>query len=255
MMHIAVLGCGPAGMMVAHALAREQVDFDIFSDRAAPSPMGGAMYLHVAVPGLTEADPDGRIQVIKRGTEGGYRHKIGRNARVGTSWTKFKDGLLPVWNLQAAYAKLWTAYSGAVKELKVHRSLLEWLLGTYDAVYSTIPKWVLCGRPEHEFATQQVWIRTGEDLGVPADTMIYSGKSDEAWYRASNIFGSQSKEYPREQLGGVLVRKPLFNTCNCHPEVFRFGRYGCWEKHWLTHDAYTGARDSVRMLNAVHKVR
>jgi hypothetical protein len=247
-MKIAVLGSGPAGLMVAHACARKEVDFDIISDSLSPSRMGGAQYLHIPIPGLTEDEPEGQILVSKRGTPAGYASKVGRTGHE-TSWSKFEEGPLGVWNLSEAYKRLWTMYGGAnILPGQVEGRYLPEFYEIYDVILSTIPKKALCEHPFHTFAEQRVWINSGSDLGVPLDCMIYDGTEQNYWYRASHIFGHQSKEYPMQWSGARQVVKPLWTDCDCHPEVFCFGRYGRWEKRWLTSDAYTGASEAVGVL-------
>lgn len=248
-MKFAILGCGPAGLMVAHALARDEADFTIYSQQVEPSRIGGAQYLHIAIPGLTSADPQGRIYVCKRGTAEGYASKVGRTGQA-TSWSKFENGFIGVWNLRDAYEKLWLMYSGSIEERSFGAIDIPVLYQEYDAVISTIPKPALCLNAYHTFGVQLAWIRAGGDLGVPENTMTYDGTDDVAWYRSSNLFESQSKEYNSEVPGARLIRKPLWNDCDCNAEVFCFGRYGCYERRWLTSDAYTGARDFIRTVGS-----
>jgi hypothetical protein len=250
-MKVAVLGCGPAGLMAAHAVAQAGVEFDILSDPVQPSKLGGAQYLHHAIPGLTQENPDGYLMVIKHGTEEGYQAKVGRVGQP-TSWTKFTTGTLPIWNLGRAYKVLWAMYSGRMKIRKVvpyGEYGVQGLGLEYDVVLSTIPKNAICLSPStHKFTSMPCWIRTG-DLGVARDTMNYSGEYGVQWYRSSHIFGVESKEYAHEAIGGRLIRKPLWNDCDCNPWIFHLGRYGKWERGWLTSDAYTGANEIIRRLH------
>ncbi|HEY7420289.1 MAG TPA: hypothetical protein VH593_34240, partial [Ktedonobacteraceae bacterium] len=84
MIRAVVLGCGPAGLLAAHACSLNGADVRIFSLKR-PSYISGAQYLHQAIPGLSGA-PDGDIMITKVGTREGYAKKVYGNANKATSW-------------------------------------------------------------------------------------------------------------------------------------------------------------------------
>src|SRR3546814_7896241 len=53
---VLILGCGPAGLIAAHAAKRMDADFIVMS-KARKSFMNGAQYLHAPIPGVSLAEP------------------------------------------------------------------------------------------------------------------------------------------------------------------------------------------------------
>src|SRR5262245_15995908 len=81
---VVVLGCGPAGLLAAHAASLYGCDVRILSIRQ-PSIISGAQFLHEHIPGVT-GDIDGHVLFMKAGTAGGYAKKVYGNSRIPTSW-------------------------------------------------------------------------------------------------------------------------------------------------------------------------
>lgn len=239
--------------MVAHALAQSGEKFVIVSQQKKRSPMGGAQYLHTYIPDLTDHDHEAVLRVIKLGTAEGYAAKMQRPVDQ-VSWHRYENNSrIPIWNLGEAYDRLWSMYHLRIAESTVTRYSLGSFLQTYDRVFSTIPRSQLCWN-NHDFASQVVRIQTGE-FGFHAYMMVYSGSDQQPWYRASNIFGGQSCEYPfsAEIPSGKArdISKPLSTDCDCWVDknLEFVGRYGRWDRNSLTHDAYWQARG---VLDAAH---
>lgn len=247
---IAVLGCGPAGMLAAHAAVTSGAKVVIYSVRK-PSKIGGAQYLHIPVPGLTSDEPDGEVLFIKKGDRGTYARKVYGDERAETSWNAFEAGSHKIWSMQDAYERAWMNYVDLIEDLEIGHWEARDILSESDLVLSTVPRRALCARPEHEFRHQDVWIDMHPYFDILPESIIYSGTPYDKWYRASSIFDVRSAEYGQEREHCVQVRKPLTNTCNCwedHPDMVMLGRYGRWEKAQLISDAYIGAQEAISAL-------
>lgn len=244
-MKVAILGCGPAGLMAAHAvhgLGHEPV---IFSKKSQ-SAIGGAQYLHKPLPAVTSNTPDGKVNFVKYGHEKGYAKKVYGDPYVPTSWHDYDEGYHDIWNLRKAYERLWKKYDKNIHDIKLDADTVKDIQQEYGTVLSTVPLVAICGNPTHTFDCQDVWIIYGKAVEGGEDRIIYDGTGDFPWYRWSYIFGWKGIEYSQMVPGGMHLRKPLRNTCNCHRDVLRLGRYGCWTKGVLTHHAYEGAIDALQ---------
>jgi len=252
---VAVLGCGPAGLLAAHAATRENCEVDIYS-KPAKSRIGGAQYLYMPIPGITGSKPDGTCTVYKLGDEAGYATKVYGSADAPTSWGQFADQqVVPVWNMQAAYDYLYTIYGYGVLPENINLNSLVYkggILETYDLVISCIPRTFMCVTGEHDFHSQDVWISAWQEKKEPPfDNWIeYDGRKETDHYRSSCLFGHAGYEYPvhPEGIGFVKVSKPLDHNCNCWqhwPKVQFMGRYGKWQKGQLIHHAYLGTQEAI----------
>lgn len=250
---IAILGCGPSGLMAAHAAVLRGQTVSIFS-RKIKSEIGGAQYLHRQIPGITGEEPDGYIHVIKRGTPEGYAEKVYGDGKRSTSWHDHRQGAqVPAWDLRKAYDKLWEMYAPRALDVEIDSDWVGFLLKNYKAVISTVPAPVVCEDSGHEFARQEITIDL-RCLDISDNTMIYNGVRSFPWYRASRIFGVVGGyEYPGDiaaqyrQFGARMVtaRKPLSTTCTCWPNLFKAGRYGVWDKSLLTHDSFQAVWEAM----------
>lgn len=267
-MDVAILGCGPAGLLTAHAVAlsghRPRI-FSINEKRVMP----GAIYLHSAIEGITKETPDGEITLQKVGPQEGYAKKVYGNRNAPVSWTLWEQGVHPIWNLRRAYEKLWSLYSEAIHNIVINPLSINILKGQFPLIFSSIPAQALClDLSRHHFKARKIWV-IFSDLTVQglSNVMIYNGEFDTPWYRHSSIFGFHAWEYgndPRPRMtetmrnGNLQVAegiKPLSTTCTCHTRSFdgqgafvRVGRYGRWEKNVLTHHAFDHAK---RVINAM----
>lgn len=241
---IAVLGCGPAGLLAAHAAHRAGIRPAIFS-RAVPSSIGGAQYLHCAIPEVTSQTPDGTVMYQKNGSAAGYARKVYGDTNAETSWKEY-EGEHEIWNMRMAYNNLWHRYESCIVDQEIDAERLESLQRQYDLIISSIPAPVLCLHPNrHIFRAQQVGIVYRE---MPAkdqhegdlNLIVYDGRPETPWYRSSYIFGWLGDEYPpgASPTHAVMVNKPLWTDCDCHAEVVRVGRYGRYEKRALIHHAF-----------------
>lgn len=247
---IAVLGCGPAGLLAAHAAALAGEEFDIISIRRK-AVLPGAMYLHRAIPDLTSAKPDATIEFLKVGTREEYARKVYGRPDAPCSWEEFDEGYVPAWSLYSAYEELWELYSPKIIDEKITQGMLNLMPLDYDLVISSIPAKALCqGVAVHKFPAAKVWVAGGDDLLYmpPDNTIIYSGSAQHGWYRKASIFGHQFTEFGHPVVGASPGVKPIATNCDCHPGIERVGRYGTWTKGVLTHQAFERATELVHAL-------
>lgn len=254
----AVLGCGPAGLFAAHALRENGWDVLVFS-KARPSHLYGAQYLHAPIPGLTpEASEPVRVKYRLAGTVDQYREKV-----YGVTPVKVSVETLtqehPGWDIRATYDAAWSQYHETIYNAMIDPNWLQLNGREFDIVLNSIPLPSLCYQPdEHEFHSTQVWaIGDAPDRGQYApyrpdpNTVECNGTGDTGWYRAANVFGYTTVEWPGNRKpplpAATLVTKPLYSTCTCYrrrENGFKFmpiGRYGQWSKGVLSHHAYTQA--------------
>jgi hypothetical protein len=247
---VAVLGCGPAGLLAAHAVALAGHEPMIISEKAEPSKIPGAVYLHKPVPELTTHEPDAMIRFVKLGSREGYAFKVYGSRFSACSWDKFDEGEYPAWSLQNVYKQLWTRYHDRIAERRITgaedvRTLSE----AFPLVISSIPAMTLCENDAHQFQSKKVWHqdeahRCVENYDDPV--IVYDGRIGAGCdhYRTSMIFGEGATEYgelPKRQPRPNTVRsglKPLSNNCDCLPDVLRVGRFGCWHRGVLSHHAF-----------------
>ena len=253
----AVLGCGPAGLFATRALLDRGYTVAIYS-KARKSEMFGAQYLHEPIPTLTPED-ERPIKVDYRleGTAEGYRDKIYGGMPVKVSPETLTRPHL-AWDIRAAYDRAWDWYGDIVIDTLITP---EWMrsgaLDSYGLVVSSVPLPTLCeAKDAHEFHAARIWAmgdapRRGQyaPFRPEPNTVLCDGTRDRGWYRASNLYGHVTVEWPHRSkppLPGVAeVVKPIYSTCDCYAHgKFRFvkvGRYGVWSKGVLSHQAYTTA--------------
>lgn len=248
---VAIIGCGPAGLLVAHAVVLADYNPVIYSIKAEPSPAPAAVFLHRAIPDVSSREPDEMIDLIKLGDSVRYSRKVYGEARP-TSWGKFASGFHPAWALGPTYDALWRLYGGTIREVPVGIAALENLSDSYPLVINTAPARQFCVSPLHSFPGCRIWIRDGAPAQVQPGSMVYNGRSD-PWYRASDLFGVRSTEYAREPYHFTHDHrreglKVLDTDCDCHPTVVRAGRWGEWRSGVLLHHAFEKAQMVMNAL-------
>lgn len=268
----AVLGCGPTGLFAAHALIQNGWDVTIYSKKRK-SHMYGAQYLHAPIPGLTPADADPiTIKYRLEGSVADYSQKVYGSMPVHAS----PEALRPehyAWDIRAAYDKAWELYQHLVIDQEVSSEFLGWAQWSginptalqqridpnrFQYVLSSIPAPQMC-YSKHIFHSATVWaMGDAPDRGqyVPyrpqGNTVECNGTRDVGWYRAANVFGHATVEWPgnrKPPLPAIAaVTKPVYTDCICYRGADRrdfiyipIGRYGTWEKSVLTHHSYTQA--------------
>jgi hypothetical protein len=250
----AVLGCGPAGLFAAQALDRKGWKVTIFSKRRR-SEMYGAQYLHRPIPGLTDKSDFTLVEYALHGTIDGYRQKVYGGGNIEVSPQKFL-GWHRAWDIRSSYLNAWNYFFPAIEDVNVTAAWIDdvQLHREFRLVVSSIPAPSLCMGTQHTFGATNVWaIGDAPERGIfcpinhiPDNTVICSGDDSSAWYRASNVFGYRTAEWPYELnlpfSNVATVVKPIVTNCDCFkakPYNFvRVGRYGRWEKGELSHHAF-----------------
>lgn len=270
-MKVAVLGCGPAGLMAAHAATLAgATEVAIFS-RRRKSELYGAQYLHSPIPGMTD-NPPVPVRYQLRGSVEAYRAKV-----YGDSW----DGEVSpdehlgdhnAWDIRATYNNLWDRYSGRVYGTELSRNWVRNLMyvemesGRFDHVISSIPKHATCDDPTHEFKGQSVWalgdapergIFAGDYVELENNVVVCNGLprgpfGSDGWYRASKVFGYSTVEWPvmdapgiTQPEGATSLIKPLATNCDCWSGMIYVGRFGRWEKGVLADSAFHDVLDRL----------
>lgn len=272
-MNIMVLGCGPAGLLAAHAAAQAGHDIKIVSKKRK-SDMFGAQYLHRDIPGIDCGKPR-LIEYKLLGTTEGYRRKVYGSEYRGSVSPEELEEAHTGYDIRAAYDELWDMYSEYIIDWEVTGSQLvkDGSLGRgelgqlgADYILSSLPAPVICLDMEagpvlnHAFEGQNIWA-TGDapELGISdpiraaaPDTVVCNGEPDVGWYRSANVFGRSTTEWPGKRKppveGVALVTKPLKTNCDCHPDIMRVGRFGRWKKGVLSHEAYF---ECVKLFNGI----
>lgn len=250
---ILVLGSGPAGLLAAHACVMSGEPFTIIS-KPEPSQIGGAQFLHHAIPALTRKKPEGVITYILMGDSETYRRKVYGQENPYVDFVSFEvaPNTQPAWSLKLTYERLWAAYSRYIQVDNITPRLLRDIQDDYSLIIAGIPKPALCehimpgpeGEKIHVFISQtiEIWDQCIMS-GVGDNQIVYEGTEERSWYRTSSIFGVGSTEWstlgPVAPITGLKrVKKPLFSNCDCFPEVVRIGRQGRWQKGILSDDGF-----------------
>jgi hypothetical protein len=246
MSKVAVLGCGPAGLLVAHAVVRYGWTPDIISVKQK-SEIPGSQHLQGHIPGITPMYPDSAVEFIRIGTAEGYAQKVYGSPTHPTGWPNY-TGTYKSWSVFKAYDKLWNTYRSLVRDSLVSVPVLPDILNEYHLVLSTLPMPTLCFR-EHNFESTPFWIKTLPTPEIDADreVVVYNGLPKDEWYRWSILGGKSSYEgsftFPPE--GSYVGKKAISNNCDCWPGLHRLGRWAQWKHGVLLHHAHSEALDIV----------
>lgn len=249
---VAILGCGPAGLFAAHAFAELGWTISIFSKKRR-SEMFGAQYLHMPIPGLSLAPPQTVTYKIM-GTEQQYADKVyGGKLSARQVSPAYLNGEQRAWDIREAYYRGWEYYASLITSMAIDSSSIHSLMQSFDMVVSSIPAREICGdmTGKHEFYSEDVWA-VGDapergifcPISVPPWEVHCNGEENPRWYRASNVFGYKTCEWPGEKAPPVQdiakVIKPISSSCDCWggKNLLRVGRYGTWRKGVLSHEAY-----------------
>lgn len=253
MKSVAVLGCGPAGLLVAHAAELAGWNFRIYS-RKKKSPLYGAQYLHAQIPSL-DCGASTTVRYALRGTPAEYRYKV-----YGDQWdgTISAEELLEnheAWDIRYTYDGLWDRYQDEVVDFAFAGDLAKMSImqKRHDLVISTVPR-KIWAEPGDEFRSTRVWALGDTDdnrdrvirmYRPPEDTVFCCGTDEHEWYRVSNIYGYATMEWPYYNKSGAppargasVVEKPLSHNSTAASDFLHVGRFGAWRKGLLTHDAF-----------------
>lgn len=256
-MRITVLGCGPAGLMAAHAVMMIgsewgfEPDLAIFS-RKVKSPLYGAQYLHRPIPGINCGEPR-LVEYMLRGNPEDYKRKVYGSFWDGTVSPEDLGQQHRAWDIRAAYDDLWDAYHRRINDVELDAGGVVILKEQHsDVTINTIPRPAICYQGHAFSSTDITAAGDAPDLGITLaqsgytcldDTVICNGEESPSWYRMSRVFGHTTIEWPgkidRVPINtAARVRKPLHHNCDCHDDIIHVGRYGEWSKGVLSHTAY-----------------
>lgn len=257
---VLVLGCGPAGLISAYAAEREYgAEVKILSVKR-PSQLYGCQYLHEEIPGIKTAGPE-LVSYTLNGTAEEYRKKVYGSLALPVSPQQYEGDHL-AWDLRMAYGLLYAMYEEKIVSVRLSPSDIVPMLSDFmpDAVVSSLPAPTLCQAGDrHTFTDVHCWAmgdapgQRVADYGytVPPFTVRCDGTKDVSWYRACNVFGYTTIEWPghrrKPPLRDVVpFNKPLSTDCDCLPSILRVGRYGRWQKGVLSHEAYNATVNKVK---------
>ena len=272
-MRIAILGCGPSGLVAAHAACKVDVNkvVRVFS-RPDKSNIYGAQYLHQPIPGTMSGhhiDPE-IIRYVMAGSPEGYLRKVYGDAWDGTISDDLRDQSHVAWDLRATYDELWFRYQDLIVDYDIPRykgtdsikAAINPRLDNFDLIVNTIPRPALCMNRSHKFIGTDIWA-LGEHPGTEfpiqcRDNIInYNGDSNPSWYRASRIHGYSTVEWPghinRPPVPGVArVSKPLRHSCDCWAgtQIVHLGRMGRWQNGTLVHPVYADMYEQMLLKGA-----
>ena len=258
---VAILGCGPSGLLAAHACDRYGIPFVIFS-RYQKSDLGGAQFSHIPIPGLTEEIPPVELRYSVNGEASIYQEKVYESTPVPfVSFENVKDGMVVrAWNLRAIYYQLWERYApNIITQPEIEGKWIEKIQDSiFDIVFSSIPLIAVCRASfdmdvSHQFRSHPIRIFNQALADIPDNTIIYDGTKDHSYYRMSKIFGVGSTEWGGSSPvpPGIPLRtvhKPIATNCNCHPKIQRIGRFGTWTKGVLTMHAFNKVIDTLGVM-------
>ncbi len=258
---VAILGCGPTGLLAAHACAMQNVEFEVFSKKRK-SHLFGSQYLHEPIPGITNHYDKGTpVTYINRGTPEEYRRKTHGKWWDGVVAPQEFEPHHTAWNIREAYDKLWQFYGQDVNDYEIPTSKYAASLVTtdlsldvlYDLVISTVPR-TIWKVPGEEFIYSEGWaVGDAPELGrfCPFTTendneIVCDGTNEVSYTRLSRVFGYTTIEWPiasKPPVPGVSkITKPLHyqpsNQVNPTSEWLHVGRYGAWRKGVVVTDAW-----------------
>lgn len=260
---VKILGAGPAGLFAAQAVYDMGGVVQIYA-RGERSQLYGAQYLHQAIPDLTTG-PSRMVDWILKGTVDDYRRKVyGEDSDLAVSPAIFT---MPHFahDIRQTYDSAWDRFSPLIQQADIKPQTLAGIAQDQpaDLIVWSIPLAPQC-IGGHQFQVQSIWAQgDAPELGrycaidVPPWTIAANGEEYPRWYRASNVFGYKTVEWPdgpKPPISGVVkVDKPIATNCTCWEQlgrapVVRVGRYGTWTKGELSHSAYTRVRARLKVM-------
>lgn len=259
---VGIVGCGPSGLLAAHACRMRSVPAVVFAPKKK-SVLGGAQFSHIPIlpyhDQFTQAEG---LEYIVRGDPDTYKKKVyGTVAVPFVSFGNVTDGMkVPAWSLTELYDKLWEDYSSLIVDTTIDPVRLGLLSRSFDLMLSSAPAPQMCmgsidQSVPHFFRSAPVKILNDAlDSSIEDNTIIYDGTDEHSYYRMSKIFGVGSTEWGAHvgvpPVGELrTVNKPIATNCDCYVSgeaddtgvqkgVIRIGRFGTWTKGELTFHAY-----------------
>ena len=253
---ICILGAGPSGMMAAHAAVNNGYDIHIMDrDPDKTRRNAGVYYLHskcdLAISSnLLQQRVIGASNMTESELLESYCKKVynGLNVSSSSILEARYNPEIEVYNSVEAIDHLWQMYGHAVQMYEV--SSMSHVLSFKDhyvGVISTIPAGILF--PKSMLHGVSAYIDSA--VAPIQDSFIYYNVSDTIpWYRCSAIFGSFVAEYAKED--GIKDYRKVVKVIGKEeplPEydwLISTGRYGAWDKSFLTDKVYYHITDELR---------
>lgn len=246
---VAILGCGPAGLLCAWAVEQAGLEPVIYS-RKEKSSIPGSQHLHGPVEGITSPYPEGTIQFVRIGTAEGYAKKVYGDPKRETGWDNYLQ-VYPSWNVINAYEQLWDKYEAQIYDMdlgtRINTQMIVDQFGL-GKVISTVPAQVLCFRPHsHKFVGTPYYIKKLPTPEADRDheIVVYNGILSDPWYRWA-ILGGQCTLESTGPLPGTEVTagtKAITNDCDCwEGGIHRCGRWAEWTHGITMYKAYLKAQ-------------
>lgn len=232
-----ILGNDTAALLAAHACLDAGWTFDIFAE-PEPEQLHGVPLLYERIPNISL--PTRKIQV-KSENPAGYSAKVhGPGAQGNVS---VGMGSCYVLDQRSVYRYLWQHYATNIYHWVFSASSFEPFIVDaahhYQAVFSSLPLALLCNKG-HRFDQRSyftIYDSPNQGLMSPVrvalNTVVLDGTNFVGWYRAANVFGHCSVEWPahkgspRPPIPGVMkLTAPVDTNCDCFPEVTKIGPAG-----------------------------
>lgn len=286
-MTIAILGCGPTGLIAAHACATKGVGFVVLSKKRK-SQLFGSQYLHEPIPGIIREEEGEAVKYINIGSPEEYRRK---------THGKFWDGIVApeefetdhrAWNIREAYDRLWRRYNQNIIDYSISMrtkglhgepdysmehpaKVLQRDLDSNDVfemIISTVPRKIWATHGE-DYVYSEGWAfgdapEEGKFVpwGIEDMTIHCNGDPDVGYNRLSKVFGYTTVEWPIDTaddpalVGATKFLKPLrYNWNHKGPPSpvnndrwLHVGRYGKWMKGVVVTDAWHDVNKRLESL-------
>lgn len=286
-MRAAILGCGPTGLLAAHACYVEGIEFDIFSKKRK-SELFGSQYLHNPITDLAVHPEEGvPVKYVTVGSPEEYRRKTHGKWWDGHVAPEEFEPDHTAWDIRQAYDLLWNLYWRKIRDYTIPTQdhldqfglkqsiagYVMWDLGLndYDLVISTVPRdiwavegeefiysegWALGDAPERGIFVDDI-ITVPHDEAAQDNIIICDGTSSVPWTRYSKVYGYTSIEWPhhapKPHPHAARVRKPLhYSPASQNPNLtadwLHVGRYGQFEKGVVVTDAFDQVIKKIRSM-------
>ena len=254
---VLILGAGPSGMMAAHAVAQLGLDpviVDKDPDRQRRN--SGIYYLHSSCElAISSAVLQQRVlggsNLADAELAAAYGQKVYGTSDVSSSsiLDARYQSQVTIYNAAEALDHLWQMYGHRVIKSTVDGfEQVESMSQLYSKVISTIPASVLF--PHIQYAYDEAYVHAS--TAPVEDCFVYYNVGKVVpWYRCSAVFGLFTAEYTaRERVGdydwkrvvkvkGKSAPLPYYDWLICT------GRYGAWDKGFLTDLVFTDVLGSV----------
>lgn len=234
---VAILGAGPAGLIVAHAVEQAGHVPRIYS-RPFKSELPGSLHIRKPIPGLTSDYPDATVHIMRMGYAEDYAHKVYGSPEHVSGWANYFS-IEGSWNAQRIYDRLWEHFHEWISGWELDDDELFAIVSDHDLVISTLPQNLLC-RVGHAFRGTPYWIKSlpTPEEDATREVIIYNGLPEDHWYRYSILGGKTAIESTRRMEGANEGIKVLDTDCDCNRSIVRAGRWAAWRHGVLLHDAY-----------------